>query len=45
MPPIAPKELFVFVKESVTQSADDFLPVLLPNPEDLEGFQPPLLLN
>ncbi len=43
MPPVAPEELLMLVEKSVAQSPDDPLTILLPNPEDPEGFQPLLL--
>ena len=45
MSPVAVKELLVFIQKGMTQSADDPFPILLPNPKDPEGFQPPLFSN
>ena len=39
MSPVAPEELFMLVDKSTDQSPDDTLTILLPNPEDPEGFQ------
>ena len=39
MPPVAAEELLMFVEEGATQSADDPLTILLPDPEYPEGFQ------
>jgi hypothetical protein len=43
MSAVSPEELLVLVEKSVAQSPDDPLTILLPNPEDPEGFQPLLL--
>ena len=43
MSSVSPEELLVLVDKSVAQSPDDPLTILLPNPEDPEGFQPLLL--
>ena len=40
MPPVAPEKLLVLVENSEAQFPDDPLTILLPNPEDPEGFQP-----
>jgi hypothetical protein len=34
MSPVTPEELFVLVEKGTTQSPDDPLTILLPNPED-----------
>jgi hypothetical protein len=39
VPPIAPEELFMLVKKRTAQSPEDPLTILLPYPEDPEGFQ------
>ncbi len=39
MLPVAPKELLMFVEKSPAQSSYDPLTILLPDPEDPEGFQ------
>jgi hypothetical protein len=38
MPPVAAEELLMFIKEGMTKSADDPFPILLPDPNDPEGF-------
>ena len=39
MPPVAVEEFLVFVEKSADQSSYDPLTILLPDPEDPEGFQ------
>jgi hypothetical protein len=39
MPPVAAEKFLMFVEYGVTQSANDPLPILLPDPKDPEGFQ------
>ena len=39
MSPVTPEELFVLVEKGTTQSPDDPLTILVPNPEDPEGLQ------
>ena len=45
MPPVTAEKFFVFVEKSPVQSAYDPLTILLPDPEDPEGFQPLLFLE
>ena len=45
MSPVAAEELLMFIKEGMTQSADDPFPIPLPDPKDPEGFQPLLFSN
>ena len=42
MSPVAPEQFIMLVEKSEAQSPDDPLTILLPNPEDPEGFQPHL---
>jgi hypothetical protein len=45
MSPVAPEQFLMLVEKSVDQSPNDPLTILLPNPEDPEGFQPLLLCD
>ena len=40
MSPVTAEKFLMFVEKSPVQSTDDPLTILLPDPEDPEGFQP-----